>query len=707
MKQVFVLLLIALTLVVAFAFLTGDSPSNPDPIVPNTTGNGTYAGTVAVILPGNEENISRQVRNAVSIAGLSVEAGTFPSVLYYTLAESASLGSDAFSDIIAVITVTDNVSKVWDETFPSYSGMRLAICSPGYAAESSSGNIITLSTPPFYEVSSLRSLFAEHDLIAVFGPDTSYTNQYVSALDSQINAKVIHAAYSDEETREAVLRTLLSNNPNLLVLTDIDAAPELVETARESGITGPILVSSWAADDPNIRADQRMEGVYTSLRVADTASHPFYEIYELRFDDEASVYAAEAYDAFVTLSRLIPQSGGNSAYLIGWYIGKAYEGAAGSYIFDSDGIGRVAMQISQFRSGDVIPVVSYNKPPEEIVIGVYGNAETLRGANVAAEFVNTINSLNLPGASSAGISGLYGAKVLVQQISEGEEIPNGVHAVIGDLENAAASLPSVQTSSTFSKEISSISLSPAQNLSAEEFLTGYDSRHNYDGKPYNILVLVPEGTEIPGNLSSVISSHNYVPEIYFYQLPISSGNISALLFDADKNKTIVFSVQETVRDVPVLAAGVKAAGITYDGWFVFGDAVLGDYGAAVNIMTLEYYTSGDLWSADLQNSREVAKDVASYYTNMYPGRSMTGISARSFMAVVLLSDAFSIAGSTDPEAVISALRNLNYPSESSIFFGDGIRFDASGNLLDADTKLVQIISGRARTVGNNHPYPIN
>lgn len=44
---------------------------------------------------------------------------------------------------------------------------------------------------------------------------------------------------------------------------------------------------------------------------------------------------------------------------------------------------------------------------------MYGNAEVFRGAVAGAELINSANALSLPGASTSGISGLYGAKIRI------------------------------------------------------------------------------------------------------------------------------------------------------------------------------------------------------------------------------------------------------------------------------------------------------
>lgn len=701
MKRFLFLLLIALSLVLIF-FAISEVPDAPV-IEPDTPDVPVYTGKVAVILPdtGQDTNISHQVKNGIVIAAQTLDPKNLPEIQYYTITESLSLSDAALSEFIAVITVTGSVSRIWDKEKSSYKGMRMALAAPGYAEESPN-DVVTFSTPPFYEVSSLRSLFDEHDIIAVFGPETTYTNQYIHALSSQSSGRVVSSTYTDESYRASLLKALLAENPKLLIITGGDYVPELARMAREFGLTGPVLVSSWSSDDPNISKDPRMEGVYTALRISDTENHPFSRLYENRFGTEASVYAAEGYDALITLSRLIPSSYGSSSYVLGWYMGKTYSGAAGSYIFDTDGTARVLMQIAQIHSGEIEPVTTYVRPPEEIVIGVYGNDEVVRGAKAAAEFVNSANTLNLPGASFSGISGLYGAKIRILQLTD--DVPSEIDAVIGDLsvlDSKIMRVPLVQTVSTLShNHLKTISFSPNETAGVDEYLSYFDKRRSFE-RPYTVVVLTSD--ELSDELISVIRGHSYEPLIISYQ-NLSEEKIISSLTEMEVERPIIISMQKSGADLLKLHSLVVDAGLSLEGWYVLGDTVLGDPKSVQNSLIYENFVAGDIWSNDLLSLNPLSKEVSAYYSKVNSGHTMTGVSARSFMAVVMLADAFNIAGSTDYDAVSSALTSLVYDRYETIFFGDEIRFDSSGDLVDTPTRLLQIRTDNARVVGLGTMY---
>lgn len=484
MKRVIALLILALCLVIAFAVLTGgggEENSSPQPPANNTT---QYRGTVGVLLPNNS-TIGMQVRNGIDTAYLLQDQKTRPNIVYLNGTETT------LPSLTAVITATDAVSTAWDTAFGSANIVHLAVTSPGYAANAPDG-VITFNTPPYYEIESLRSLIHQHEAIGVVGPDPSYTSAYADALRSETSSRVVSETFSSPLGETVSLRAVLAKNPGLLIITGGEDIPALVAKARELGLTGPVMVPSWIGEDAAIANDTRMEGVYTAKRISDISSHPFYTVYHARFGTPASIYAAEGYDAMMMLSRLVPQSSGTTQYVSGWYMGKNYEGSAGSYEFDTGGAGRVLMQIPQFRSGVVVPVDTYIRPLSEVIIGVYGNAEVVRGATTAAELINNAYDLPLPGAATSGISGLYGAKLRILPLASGAPVPDNVTAVVGDLRGVDTDLPGIRAVSVDESPSSGwiVSLAPDEDAEFASLLAILDERRGYGTPLVNVTELL-------------------------------------------------------------------------------------------------------------------------------------------------------------------------------------------------------------------------
>lgn len=695
MKQVVALLMVALALVIAFAVLTGGGSNEPDPLPPivNAT---MYHGTIGVILP-NDSVIGNQVRNGIDTAYLLQDVKTRPSLVYLNSTDLTS-----FSTLDAVITATDEISEVWDTNAGALRTVHVAVASPGYAAIAPN-DAITFSTPPYYEVFSLRSLLRQHEIIGVLGPDNSYTAAYISDIEDATGSRIISRVFSSSSSEVASLRSLLSQNPGLLIITGGEDIPALVAKAREFGLTGPVMVSSWIGEDAVIVNDSRMEGVYTAKRMSDISSHPFYNVYQARFGTTGSVYAAEGYDAMMTLSRLVPQSNGSTQYVSGWYLGKNYEGAAGSYEFDDEGCGRILMQIAQFQSGAVVPVDTYVRPPSEVIIGVYGNVEVLRGAAAGAELINSANSLSLPGASTSGISGLYGAKIHILPLLPGSSVPDNVTAVMGDLTGVVTNLPAVQTTSGGRGPARgwSVSLVPDEDAGFSSLLDIVDARREYLPALDNVTVLYPENTLPSSGMISALENHGYHISQVSYPLPLTETVAAGVMSGLNCSGQVLVSLPDGAEDLTVLLAASRQTSSVPTVWYVAGDVLFGDPVLVQSTLIYDYLTGSDIWSSELGRSKPLVRDVSLFYSKLHPGRSMTGVSARSFEAVVMLADAMSLSGSTSPSSVGSALKNLQYSSDQSIFFGDGIQFDDAGNAVGPQTVALQILSGSARTISSS------
>ncbi|MDV0442052.1 hypothetical protein [Methanorbis furvi] len=691
MKQVVALLLIALTLVVAFAALTGGGADDPlpSPPVPGTT---QHRETIGVLLP-NDSVVGDQIRNGIDTAYLLQDTATRPSLVYLNGTQNVP------SDMVAVITATDALSEEWDAAFESPDIVHLAVASPGYAASAPEG-VVTFSTPPSYEIASLKSLLRQHDAIAVLGPDTLYTAAYIQALEDAVSGHVVSGTYSSPSGELASLRSLLDQKPGLLIITGGSDVPAVVAKAREFGLTGPVLVSSWVGEDAGTMNDPRMEGVYTAKRISDISSHPFYNVYSVRFDTSASVYAAEGYDAMMTLSRLVPQSNGNTVYISGWYMDKTYEGAAGSYEFDISGCGRILMQIAQFRSGSVVLVDTYAPPPSEVVIGVYGNAEVVRGATAAAEFINTASQISLPGAATSGISGIYGAKVRILPLESGSPVPSDVVAVVGDMEGVVTNRPAVQTVSggEYRPGDWSVSLAPDEEEGIVQLIGILDSRKVYGSHSSNITLLAPEGVVLSSSAASLLEDHGYSVETVSYSLPLTKAGADVLFSGQNRPGEVILSFPAGAEDLTLLLDAARMSNSLPSVWYVSGDVILGDPKVVQSVQVYDYLAASDIWSSELGKSKPLVRDVSLFYSKVYPGQSMTGVSARSFEAVVMLADAMSVSGSTTPAAVGSALKNLRYSVDQSIFSGSGISFDESGNVVGPETMLLQSQGGTMRVV---------
>ncbi|MCQ2357070.1 MAG: hypothetical protein MJ014_08755, partial [Methanocorpusculum sp.] len=259
-------------------------------------------------------------------------------------------------------------------------------------------------------------------------------------------------------------------------------------------------------------------------------------------------------------------------------MGKNYEGAAGSYEFDDEGCGRILMQIAQFQSGEVVPVDTYVRPPSEVIIGVYRNAEVVRGAVAGAELINSANALSLPGASTSGISGLYGAKIRILPLQSDSPVPDNVTTVVGDLTGVVTNLSAV----------------PDADAGFSSFLDIVDGRRGYGPVLDNVTVLYPEGTVPPLSMLSALEGHGYRVSQVSYTLPLTEDTAAAVMSGLNCSGQVLVSLPAGAEDLTFLLAGSRQTSSVPAVWYVAGDVIVGDPVLVQSTLVYDFLTGTDI-----------------------------------------------------------------------------------------------------------------
>jgi branched-chain amino acid transport system substrate-binding protein len=77
---------------------------------------------------------------------------------------------------------------------------------------------------------------------------------------------------------------------------------------------------------------------------------------------------------------------------------------------------------------------------------------------------------------------------------------------------------------------------------------------------------------------------------------------------------------------------------------------------------------------------------------------MADVSARAFTGFMVLVDAISRAGSTEPAAIQKALRETNMPADQLLMPWTGVKFDEKGQNIGVRAILQQLQGGDYHTV---------
>ena len=103
------------------------------------------------------------------------------------------------------------------------------------------------------------------------------------------------------------------------------------------------------------------------------------------------------------------------------------------------------------------------------------------------------------------------------------------------------------------------------------------------------------------------------------------------------------------------------------------------------------------YAADITQAKDLAARIDQMYQQNHD-RPLTDAPARAFTGFMALAEAINRAGSTDPEAIRSALAATDIPADQLIMPWQGIKFDEKGQNIFGQAILVQRQNGKYVTV---------
>ena len=348
------------------------------------------------------------------------------------------------------------------------------------------------------------------------------------------------------------------------------------------------------------------------------------------------------------------------------------------------------------------------------------------GIRLAVDIINEETDIALPGAKTAGIQSLNGAKLDVvfgdtqadpqKGMSTAEEVltanENAV-AVVGCLNSAVAATIGTVTDrlnkifitpdcvnpglcengwSTFFR------LTPDSNMFIKnevDFLVDMNKMKNagiktvsmfYDdsvsNKDFHDLIkplLEEQGLEV-------------VEEVCF------AANTPELTSEVQKLKKAdadVLICGMYLSDAILLTKTCKEQGYAPKMMLVDGGIGQAEYAASLGA-DANYGCNRCSFMTDLAESKPAMKAVNAMYKERY-GIDMDDDSARAFMGVIVLADAIERAGSTDNDALLAALRATDLTGDDVILAWDGVSFDDRGQNTRGRGMVGQLTDGVMKT----------
>jgi branched-chain amino acid transport system substrate-binding protein len=351
------------------------------------------------------------------------------------------------------------------------------------------------------------------------------------------------------------------------------------------------------------------------------------------------------------------------------------------------------------------------------------------GIDLAVEIINGVFDLPLPLAGEKGLANLGNAKIqVVYRDSQGvpevaaslvEELvtKENVKAILGSYSSTVTATASERSEMLKIPFLNAASTSPtltqrgfkwffrttphdemfAQNFFT--FLADFSKRENIEFLRRLVLVFENRlwGTSVAQAERKLAQKLGYdvVEEVPYDpratafegELQRIASALPAIVMQASyEADAIAFMQGYQAHDIDPLAILAMNAGF-------ISPRFLKTLGSAGN-----FVMSREVWALDIGNRKPLVSSVNELFRKRY-GRNMSGNSARSFTAMIVLADAFNRASPFDPAGIREALLKTDMTHDQLIMPWDGVKFDpATGQNVLGKGIIVQVQNGEYTTV---------
>jgi branched-chain amino acid transport system substrate-binding protein len=370
----------------------------------------------------------------------------------------------------------------------------------------------------------------------------------------------------------------------------------------------------------------------------------------------------------------------------------------------------------------------------EVRIGLLGalsgpgtGQEASRGAELAALVVNQVQSLPLPLSGTAGLPGLGGAKIRIVQPDPGAN-PNDPAAQATGLVArqhvvGLISADSAKATAVASERTERIGVPFLGSVASADFLTERGLDWFFRATPTDQLVaeaalaLVEKNSGGAANKIGIVNANDDTSNDSATSVQRVAGEAGDTLaplapavfksgqgprrevdqvHGANPRPDAVIAVASQPGDARALIAtgalsttGPQSLAIGAG----FSPQTVGQAGLGAGAAVLH----GAVWTQDFAERNLAASAVASLYQRRFKA-PMTEAAAETFTAVLTLAQAVDSARSLDAQAIRTAMLGLNVPGRDTIMPWGGIRFDQTGQNVQAAALVERITPNAARVV---------
>ncbi|HZD38165.1 MAG TPA: ABC transporter substrate-binding protein [Actinomycetes bacterium] len=344
-----------------------------------------------------------------------------------------------------------------------------------------------------------------------------------------------------------------------------------------------------------------------------------------------------------------------------------------------------------------------------------------RGADLAALVINQAQSLALPLAGRAGLSGLDGARVRIIRADTGADVqdaPLVATKLVADQRVAGlVSADSAEATALASERTERIGVPFLSSVASADFLTERGLDWYFRVTPSDQLIaesalaliskngggaadqigIVHAGDQTSNDAATSVEalaneSGEHVPR----NVPFERGQDAKPAVDAVRAagpEALVAVASQPGDGRSLVAAGALNGGRSVAIGAGFTPQAVRDAGLGAGAGVLH----ATVWSQEFAQRNLAASVVASLYQRRF-NAPMPEAAAETFTAVLTLAQAVDSARSLDAQPIRTALLGLNVPGRDTIMPWGGIRFDQTGQNVQAAALVERITPAAARVV---------
>src|SRR6266545_742331 len=317
-----------------------------------------------------------------------------------------------------------------------------------------------------------------------------------------------------------------------------------------------------------------------------------------------------------------------------------------------------------------------------------------RGAQLAALVINQAQSLPVPLAAAAGLPGLDGAKIRIVQADTGSDpdkaTAEATRLVAEQHVAGLVSADSARATAVASERTERIGVPFLSSVASADFLTERGLDWYFRVTPTDQLIAEAALAYVQknggGGADTTDAAFDSGQDARSAVVQVHHANPGAVIAVASQSGDA-----KSLLTAGALSTGTQPQSVAIGGGFTPQTVRQAALGAGAGVL------HGAVWTQDFAARNPAANAIASLYQRRF-NAPMTEPAAETFTAVLTLAQAVDSARSLDAQPIQTALLGLNVPGRDTIMPWGGIRFDQTGQNVQAAALVERITPDVAHVV---------